>query len=126
MKTAELTGPLLDYWVAKALDLNVQMRYRAEVRGEIAVLVEGDSTRGIPHYSSDWALGGPIIEREHIDVSHRYFTVSPDKTICLSTAAVSKCYNGLTFQEEPMPGTTILEAAMRCFVASKFGDEATT
>jgi len=64
-----------------------------------------------PAYSTDWAQGGPIIERERIDVmwcGDRWcaYTMTPDKEAQLQTE-----------------GTTPLIAAMRGYVASKMGDE---
>ena len=93
MKTAELTGPALDWAVATA---------------------NGDK---INRYSTDWAQGGPLIEREHIEwqwlpsssKDHRYGARKPS----LGGAKRTFC----------MDGPTVLIAAMRCYVASKLGDE---
>jgi Protein of unknown function (DUF2591) len=57
--------------------------------------------------SADWAQGGPIIERENIaiDFDGKAWTASDnDSPICHRAS-------------------TPLVAAMRCFVASKLGDE---
>lgn len=114
MKTSELTGALLNEWVARALGLRVELRKHSLVSAPIMVLVEGDGSfiRGVPHYSTDWAVAGQIIEREQIAV------------------------DPLTRQREPhhwqaqiwQPyacaiGATPLEAAMRAFISSKFGAE---
>ena len=48
IRTSELTGAALDWAVAKAI-------------GEYKPMA-------VPHYSTDWALGGPIIEREKISL----------------------------------------------------------
>ena len=61
--------------------------------------------------STDWAQGGPIIEREKINVS-TYGGL-------LQWIATKK--TGETF--EAVSGPTPLIAAMRCYVASKLGDE---
>jgi hypothetical protein len=63
------------------------------------------------HYSADWAHGGPIIEREGIDV--RY------------TGQTWGAARQLNEYEEPDEwfGPTPLIAAMRCYVASVLGDE---
>lgn len=57
--------------------------------------------------STDWTQGGPIIEREGI--------------------ATLPCPRGwaarIGFGSEYIEGTTPLIAAMRCYVASKLGDE---
>jgi hypothetical protein len=62
------------------------------------------------HYwnpSKDWSQGGPIIEREEIEIRP-----SQDCGPWLASDSV------FIFQ-----GKTPLEAAMRCFVALKLGDE---
>lgn len=60
-----------------------------------------------PLFSTDWALGGPIIEREELSSLKCY---GKDDW---------ECNNGDIFCEGPTP----LIAAMRCFVASRLGDE---
>jgi hypothetical protein len=87
MKTAELTGTALDWAVAKAI-------------GEYKPVA-------VPNYSTDWAQGGPIIEREKIGIRALQDRWDAIKTISPFVA----CY-----------GTTPLIAAMRCYVASKLGD----
>ncbi len=62
--------------------------------------------------SSDWGLGGPIIEREHIGVAWRV-SCWVAENVTLSSGPKR------AFADGPTP----LIAAMRCFVASKFGDE---
>ena len=59
--------------------------------------------------STDWAQGGPIIEREGIDVMPMFHF----KPTGWQAQVPGTCYSG------PTP----LIAAMRCFVASKLGDE---
>lgn len=61
------------------------------------------------HYSpsTDWAQGGPIIEREKIT---------------LEWTGENWCAY-IRHDEEEEFGTTPLIAAMRCYVASKMGDE---
>ena len=59
-----------------------------------------------PHfYSTDWSQGGPIIEREGIDTYQSGVWVAE--------------IDGKHTTEGPTP----LIAAMRCYVASKLGDE---
>lgn len=57
------------------------------------------------NYSTNWALGGPIIEREELSSLKCY---GKDDW---------ECNNGDIFCEGPTP----LIAAMRCYVASKLG-----
>jgi hypothetical protein len=63
----------------------------------------GDSD--IHPYSTDWSDGGPIIERECIEL-----TLNTDTT-------------GGKWKAGDCTGPTPLVAAMRCYVASKLGDE---
>jgi hypothetical protein len=95
MRTNELTGAALDWAVA-------QCEVGADFIGEI----------DDPHfYSTDWAQGGPIIEREGITI--------------LSTESHEWCATiGELYYEDDNPRSpTPLIAAMRCYVASKLGDE---
>lgn len=57
--------------------------------------------------SEDWSQGGPIIERERVDLFHYHATNQ---------------WGAQIIQFEQF-GPTPLIAAMRCFVASKLGDE---
>jgi hypothetical protein len=100
MKTTELTGAALDWAVAKC---------------ENEPYIPTPTTNGIgmsfdaTEYSTDWALGGPIIEREGICIGCigvNYWIASPDAESSKDTS-----------------GSTPLIAAMRCYVASKLGDE---
>lgn len=105
MKTNELTGAALDWAVAKAI-------------GEYKPVA-------VPSYSTDWAQGGPIIERE---ISKLFRNVGgtytaqikkeipipeEDRGTSLATHYTDWCNKA---------GPTPLIAAMRCYVASKLGD----
>jgi len=96
MKTSVLTGAALDWAVAKCEGLAVGDRatkWRAE---------------NCPHlYSTDWAQGGPIIERERVQLVY----IGLEWEAWIDTDGI--------FCKGPTP----LIAAMRCFVASKLGDE---
>ena len=64
-------------------------------------------------YSIDWAQGGLIIETNHIELQYLDY---------VWTALMfndSDCECGLILETAPTP----LIAAMRCYVASKLGDE---
>ncbi|MBB6320566.1 phage protein NinX family protein [Paraburkholderia tropica] len=108
MKVSELSGALLDYWVAKADGSRGAAysfqdgRYRAT---DCGVLI---------FYSSAWQQAGPIIEREGIAV---YLC---DTWVALVRPEICHGYLEADVIEE---GSTPLVAAMRAFVASKFGAE---
>lgn len=100
MKTSELTEEGLAYAVAIAEGARNHIRI---VDGKVFIK---DCDTLIPcAFSSDWSQGGPIIEREKIE--------------CLHEA-------GVWYVDSPWGhfiGPTPLIAAMRCYVASKLGDE---
>jgi len=98
IKTNELTGAALDWAVAKC-------------EGEC--LVDGalftkdpDDEQVLYTPSTDWSQGGPIIEREHIELEWS-----------------GQDWTAVTRADEEFFGFTPLVAAMRCYVASKLGDE---
>jgi hypothetical protein len=87
MKTSELTGAALDWAVAKC---------------------EG-ATNQSWHPSTNWAQGGPIIEREEICI---------DKVARENWCACVRSVKNSLWLYGPTP----LIAAMRCYVASKLGE----
>ena len=88
MKVSEASGPALDWMVAKVI-------------GEYKPVA-------VPRYSTDWAQGGPIIERERITV-----VAMPDGSWQSQGKDLRPHFHN------PTP----LIAAMRCYVASKLGEE---
>jgi len=66
-------------------------------------------------FSTDWAQGGPIIERARLAIQ------PVDGYIGFSWVAAG---DSATLEVFPYEGTTALEAAMRCYCASQLGDEA--
>lgn len=140
IKTSELTGPALDWAVAKLEGGTVKpsscsrCHYYEERQGlDDAIqychhpkmdFMDGSSAdswssdykthKACPisdltpaTYSTDWAQGGPLIESAGIAISF-----GPQWT-AVHNQRLGRCYYG------PTP----LTAAMRCFVASKLGDE---
>ena len=63
-------------------------------------------------YSRKWEAGGPIIEREGINLFQR-------KGIAAKEGRLWLAYNETQLEQH---GPTPLIAAMRCYVASKLGD----
>jgi len=105
MKTNELTRPALDWAVAKCERVDDYILY------ESFMTRWGDDEGDTYQYSTDWAQGGPIIEREGMQVKKH-----ASNWIALPANA--------EFSEEAyQEGDTPLIAAMRCYVASKLGDE---
>ena len=104
MKTSELIGVALDWAVAECEFVGTPPI--KEVSG-VLYTVEGDYWSP----STDWAHGGPIIEREKMSVEH----CNTDT----SESPWSACSAGGKYHFGPTP----LIAAMRCYVASRLGDE---
>ena len=99
MKTSELTGAALDWAVAKAKGVGVWYDDLPQVLRK----TQGDEGEYAP--SDDWSQGGPIIERERFEFRQA------------KTGMLASYQGGQTWF-----GPTPLIAAMRCYVASKLGD----
>lgn len=111
MKVNELSGYWLNYWTAKVE--GKALSSDCDASGTDAVLIgtgAGDLELFDP--ANDWADGGPIIEREEIDVQCGGWEWG--------------AWRGSNPDWEPVGeafGDTPLIAAMRAYVASKFGEE---
>ncbi len=117
MKTSELIGAALDWAVAKADGNLYPVGDVRLIDGRLLTITPGDhETQDLWREfspSSDWAQGGPIIEREQIWI--RTTDEGEDDPDCKWRA--EQPYIAVEI------GPTPLIAAMRCFVASKLGDE---
>ena len=97
MKTSELTGAALDGAVAHCVEWSKKF----------PIFVDGTpASKG--NYSTNWALGGAIIERGQIEIFIR-----DEKWFAYSSLSTP----------EDFYGETPLIAAMRCYVASWLGNE---
>lgn len=101
VKTCDLIGDALN-WVVTKIEAE---RKRFTIYPEF-----------ITDYATNWAQGGPIIEREKIELHCWDFHSMPWKAAMWwddeDSSAEIQAY-----------GPTPLIAAMRCYVASKLGDE---
>ena len=125
MKTSELIGADLDWAVAKCEPDDTVRTYFDEDTGEKLCHDDWD----IPEFSpsTDWLQGGAIIERESIFVLREQSgfkgrrlwaaTSGASKAIGLNDDSVKLYRDAFYFGPAP------LIAAMRCYVASKLGDE---
>jgi hypothetical protein len=110
MKTSELTRAALDWAVAKAkrIELSHGCYNRLLVDGRMSA---GQKMLAPYNPSTDWEQGGPIIELEGINLR----------------ALSGALWEAETWSAEGgqylLDGPTPLVAAMRCYVASKLGDE---
>lgn len=120
IKTAELIGAALDWAVAKALGIRTYIGpYEHTMTGPCIldadlVDMQTDGEQELK-YSRSWAQGGPLIDRECIGTSYH-----PDIN-CLTCEVFPNwgAYKGA----HALFGPTPLIAAMRCFTASRLGDE---
>ena len=94
MKTSELTGATLDRIVHDLLHPEERIK-------------DGCTA---PQYSTDWAHGGEIIEREGISLEWSGWGGDEQWDACIK-------------HDDNYTGLTALIAAMRCYVASKLGDD---
>ena len=106
MKFSELKGAELDYLVAKA--------DRKKISNDGTLVMDDPNRKAYligREYSpsTNWSQGGPIIEREKIILN--VFLVDSEWEACLPP------------HEYGLLGPTPLIAAMRAYVASKFGEE---
>ena len=134
VKVSEATGNALNYLVACAENMSFPSLKFFQYPDDAEWVLHPDwtirSAQEVPsnamsrHYdytfwspSTDWSQGGPIIEREEIGIRRN-----------------APCSKGCEWQGSPSItakgaggkwgyGPTPLIAAMRCFVASKLGDE---
>lgn len=107
MKVSELEGSDLDYWVAKAEGLALPSNAKPDD------LLFSSLHGGIYHPSTNWLQGGPLIERERIKLLPAF-----------DWSGNENGWNAFVrWQEDGRNGPTPLIAAMRAFVASKFGEE---
>jgi hypothetical protein len=107
-KVSELTGAELDYWVAKALGKNPCIESgNCMVSWNAGEFGGNETDRAYFQPSVNWGLGGQIIEHERIqiwDLGDEWIAKVAMK------AGNSGC------------GHTVLVAAMRAYVSSKYGD----
>jgi len=106
IKTSELTGKPLDWAVATCEGNGVEF----DDPTEPWLTVHGIALQPLDRYtpSANWAAGGPIIERNRIELIPN-----------------GDGWGAFADRDEHIPheGPTPLVAAMRCYVASKLGDK---
>jgi hypothetical protein len=125
IKVSKATGPALDWLVAKCEERR-GVKFGTGFSGEMLLLDEHEFGHRLS-YSTDWAQGGPIIDREISKVFRN----------------VGGAWSAMVLKDVPIPpdergtslalsrreqwnaaGPTPLIAAMRCYVTSKLGDTA--
>ena len=106
MKTNELAGHALDWAVAKCEGATEEWRSGAPFLwdGVPCIRIDGHDVNYRP--STNWQHGGPIIERERINLWNE-----------------GHDWEASLYGKHIVWGETPLVASMRCYVASKLGDE---
>jgi hypothetical protein len=107
IKTSDLIGAALDWAVAKCEGFNQN--------GECLFIYQNPDVGGGFNPSTDWAQGGPIVEREKIQT---WFDCGDWCAAMPNEEAMDRA-GGANWDNGPTP----LIAAMRCLVASKLGEE---
>jgi hypothetical protein len=103
LKTTELQGAALDWAVAKAEGVDGYIVNESFMTR----WTDDECEDGVDyHYSTDWAQGGPIIEREKMTLEW-----------------TGEDWMAYIRHDEEYFGPTPLIAAMRCYVASVLSDE---
>ena len=103
MKTSELIGPTLDWAVAKCEGGNPTWLEDLEMFANCRDC-------GSWNYSTNWSQGGPIIEQNQLAIDY-------------DCAEGGRWWAAHMATDTHECGPTLLIAAMRCYVASKLGDE---
>lgn len=106
VEVSELTGAQLDYYVARAESVKWPAIHEHEGRPDWCAL--GGNPHRVYAPSTDWAQGGPLIEKYR-------FMLSPTvgaPYICRKAGSISESF-----------GDTPLQAICRAVVRAAFGDE---
>ncbi|SEJ85457.1 phage protein NinX family protein [Achromobacter sp. NFACC18-2] len=111
IKTTALTGAALDWAVAQAAGVSVDICTMPEA----VHILRNPLGSGRWRPSADWSQGGPIIEREGLNVQVNLAQGGWHAMRARPTPGRIKGFSGRF-------GATPLIAAMRCYVASKLGD----
>lgn len=112
IKTNELIGRTLDYAVATCRGKGIEF----DCPSDPWLTVDGIADQPLHSYtpSTDWLLAGPIIDREGINLNFMQFDSPTYWTAHIRTSEKTRFG---AWAADP------LVAAMRCYVASKLGDE---
>ncbi len=129
MKVSELEGAELDYWVYRAMgyeEVSIPSHWSCESTKALAKPEDIDGTIMCwdcteQSYSTDWYVGGPLIEKEKISTT----PLNRQNTNWQATIEVSRENNkGITYGDFLSEiGPTLLIASMRAYVSLKFGEE---
>lgn len=114
IKTSELIGPALDWAVAVCNGRGLDLEDPRDPWLTCGGIADQPLHSYTPH--TDWSQGGPIIERESI-------TLRVNACVAGHWAAFIDFGSSTCNVRARQSGRSPLTAAMRCYVASKLGDE---
>ncbi|ATQ77885.1 hypothetical protein CR152_27820 [Massilia violaceinigra] len=119
VQVVDLTGADLDYWVARARGTPAEhLRIETVPRTDNRICVNASGpipARFDP--STNWAIGGPIIERERIHVA----PISRRESLGDLAGKWTACIHAAPVRPAVQFGESALAAAMRAYVASVYG-----
>lgn len=130
MKVSDLTGALLNYWVARAEGRKLEQRpVPLGAPGEMEWFVSndtGDFMFELAHYgpSTNWAAGGPLLEREKIAV-----WAAEDCWLAIPPMTEGMSYYdhklGVLDSDryQAIEGPTPLVAGLRAYLTSYYGEQ---
>lgn len=107
MKTAELTGALLDYWVARAEGRTAPRIANRYPSGQVCYTQMANISNYPYAPSVNWSQGGPLIEKYNLDIDK----IGPVQWLATDNGDIY----GI--------GDTPLQAICRAVVRAAFGDE---
>ena len=112
LKVSSLTNKQLD-WLVSCLEGNTLDIYRwLDTRERCKDF----------WYTSNWTQGGPIIERQGIDIQQVFCGMEGSFSEPCGWQAMRYTRSGVLNPPRQVANTPLI-AAMRCYVASKLGDE---
>lgn len=111
IKTNELTGNPLDWAVSSIEEPGLSRRLNTW---------KYKWNKGLLRYSVDWGLAGPIIDREGISIVQE---AGYDWWQAAIEVQLGSMFGTDLCGSHRQEGPTALTAAMRCFVASRLGEE---
>lgn len=121
MKVADLKGAALDYWVSRAEGVTTIIAVRQNTGDKHPSCIEVDykgSRITWYHPSDDWRMGGALISRLPFGIFERDYQTGLWSAGIYTDTSVAK-----PVCDSYQTGPTLLIAAMRAYVASKYGEE---
>ena len=123
IKAKDLIGPALDWVVALCEGKDIEFECPSDPWSTVDGIADQPLHRYTP--STDWSQGGPIIERDGIQLFVNRIIGTTESGIELDERDGWKAYRtGRYWQTQPaFFGSTPLIAAMRCYCCATLGDE---